>query len=217
MTYDEFKTHVTTFLWRQGDSFLAASLDNIIIMAHAYLNRRLDISRRNVTVQITPDSEDYDLPADFRHMRTLVSQQSPVMELKSVTLSKVQYERGLSSAVLRPFYNVDNNVLRLVGPFSVAEDIPLELAYRANVPDFATADPDESWLANDFLDMYTYTVMMHAGIFNKSQRAIAEWKPLADEAIMDAIREDKSGRTYGDSPTMTPHHAVPNRRHHRGR
>jgi len=61
MNYSEFKTYLSTFLWKQNDTDLANNLDSLIRMADGELNRVLDIQRRQKTLLIAPTTENYAL------------------------------------------------------------------------------------------------------------------------------------------------------------
>lgn len=215
MDYAEFKDHLTVFLWRQNDVDLAARLDTLIRMGENELNRVLDIQRRQVTVNILPETEDYVLPTDFRHIVSLHNNTltSNAM-MTSTTLGDIYLlrQRTNSSRVV-PLYAIDEGVagakiLRLVGPFSVDTPGSLILVYRNNVPNFQVTDA--SWLEADFLDLYTYTVLMHTTPFLKDDERLQLWQTLKDAAILSAIDEDKHKVTHGGSPMqMRPHRIVP--------
>lgn len=215
MTYDEFKTHLTTFLWKQNDADLIANLDSLIRMADGELNRKLDVQRRQKTLNILPEVEDYVLPADFRHIISLNDMTSTnVAEMKSTTLLDIYRLRTIThSSHVQPRYAVDEGVagaklLRLVGPFSDTSPGNMVLVYRSNIPDFATLDV--SWLEADFLDLYTYTVLSHCAPFLREDERLAVWQQLKVDAIGSAIEEDKHMITHGGSPMqMRPHRPVP--------
>jgi hypothetical protein len=214
MDYAAFKTYLRTFLWKQNDTDLANSLDSLVLMAHAELNRRLDIQRREITLLIEPETEDYELPADFRQIvsvnNTALTSQS---QFSSTTQLDIYRQRQrTSSANIMPIYATaqgagNQKILRLVGPFSPTDPGSLILIYRANVPDFAVTDA--SWLEADFLDLYTYTVLSHTAPFLREDERIAVWMDFKEKAIMSAIEEDKHSVSHGSPMTMRPHRKVP--------
>jgi len=215
MDYASFKTFLSTFLWKQNDADLVASLDSLVRMADGELNRVLDIQRRQKTLLILPETEDYILPADFRHIVSVNDNTTTnIGEMKSTTLLDIYKQRhDTSSARVMPFYAVDEGtagakILRLVGPFSASSPGNMTLVYRANVPDFA--DLDASWLEADFLDLYTYTILSHTAPFLREDERLQVWVGLKGEAIRTAIEEDKHQITHGGSPLqMRPHRHVP--------
>jgi hypothetical protein len=215
MNYAAFKTYLRTFLWKQNDTDLANAMDSLIRMADGELNRVLDIQRRQKTVLIAPETEDYLLPADFRHMVS-VNNSATTSEsgFASTTLVDIYRKRQqTNSANIMPVYAVDQGagaqkILRLVGPFSVDNPGSLVLVYRANVPDFAALDA--SWLETDFLDLYTYTILSHTAPFLREDERLQVWMAMKGAAIESALVEDKHHVVHGGSPMqMQPHRRVP--------
>jgi hypothetical protein len=215
VNYATFKTFLSTFLWKQNDADLVANLDSLVRMADGELNRILDVQRRQKTLLILPEVEDYVLPADFRHIISLNDNTSTnVSPMSSTTLLDIyRLRHNTASAVVQPFYAVDEGtagakLLRLVGPFSEENPGSMTLVYRANVPDFAALDA--SWLEADFLDLYTYTILSHTAPFLREDERVQLWVSLKNDAIASAIAEDKHMVTHGGSPLqMRPHRHVP--------
>lgn len=215
MNYSQFKTFLGTFLWKQNDTDLANNLDSLIRMADGELNRVLDIQRRQRTLVIEPESQDYTLPADFRHMVSLSNlDESAVSAFSSTTLIDLYRKRRASNGNhLLPYYAVDqgdgaDKILRLVGPFSPTNPGSLVLIYRANVPDFQALD--SSWLEADFLDLYTYTVFSHAAPFLREDERLPVWMEKQATAIASALEEDRHQVVHGGTPLrMQPHRKVP--------
>lgn len=215
MNYTQFKTYLSTFLWKQNDTDLANNLDSLIRMADGELNRSLDIQRRETTVLLAPETEDYELPADFRHMVSVSNlSQTSESAFKVTTASDIyRMRQRTNSANIMPFYCVaqdtgSQKLLRLVGPFSASNPGNLLLVYRSNVPDFQALNA--SWLETDFLDLYVYTILSHAAPFLREDERVAMWISMKDKAIADAIVEDRHSVTFGGSPMqMRPHRRVP--------
>lgn len=215
MDYAQFKTFLSTFLWKQNDVDLANNLDSLIRMADGELNRTLDVQRRQKTVLIEPETQDFVLPADFRHMVSLSNlDETAPSGFSSTTLVDLYKKRRQSrGAHLMPFYAVDqgdgaDKILRLVGPFSVTTPGALMLTYRANVPDFQALD--SSWVEADFLDLYTYTILSHTAPFLREDERLSVWMEMKALAITAALEEDRHHVVHGGSPLrMQPHRAVP--------
>lgn len=220
MTYTEFTAFLTTMLWRQNDADLAANMDNLIRMAHHDLNKKLAIQRREVTLNIAPETEDYVLPADFYQMMSLTNRQlerqrkSGVM--KSSTLSAILHMRDQSDSMyVEPFYYVQRtstaNTLYLVGPFSADNPGSLTIQYRTAIPDYATTDA--SWLEDEYLDLYVYSVFKHVAIFLREDERITQYVGLMTDALESALDEDQRLVRFGGSPLhMQPTRPVPQTR-----
>lgn len=213
MDYATFKTYIATFLWKQNDTDLVNNLDSLIVMANAELARLLDINRRNVTLVIAPTVEDYVLPADFRHVISLngANDQNRLVFKQSTASDVLAIRQSTQSQYVSPVYAVtqdgDDKVLMLAGPFATTTG-SLTLMYRAGIPNFAVTNT--SWLADDYLDLYVYTVLSHTAPFLREDERVAMWQQMKAAAITSAIDEDRHNITFGGSPMrMRPHHAVP--------
>jgi hypothetical protein len=213
MNYAAFKTFLATFLWKQNDTDLVANLDSLITMANAELNTRLNIQRRETTLAIAPTTQDYALPTDFRSMVSLNNNSAvDKRQFRNTTASDIYSMRVDSPDQVLPFYSVaqgaSGKLLRLVAPFSVSAAGSMVLVYRANVPDFAVTDT--SWVADDYLDLYTYTVLSHTAPFLREDERVQLWLQMKTDALVAADDEDKRQIAFGGSPLqMRPHHAVP--------
>lgn len=220
MDYATFKSFLTTHLWKVNDTVLTNNLDNLILMANAELNRKLNIQRREVSVTIAPETEDYSLPADFYQIMSLSNQQPTRQrkgaEFQNTTFQHIQDLRARTdSAYIEPYYHAvraaDANTLYLVGPFSSSNPGSLVLQYRTAVPDFAQTD--SSWLADDYLDLYTYTVLSHCAPFLREDERVPLWQQYKTDALGSADGEDKRLVRFGGSPLhMKPHRHVPQTR-----
>lgn len=219
MNYAAFKAYLTNFLWRQNDADLVANIDNLILMANHELSRTFNVEDRTVTLEISPTDKDYVLPSDFRHMNNLSNlEDTPgrVKEFISTTLTDVIQKRVQSrDTVLMPYYHVGKSnrvsMLYLVGPFSISNPGSLLLSYKANVPDYATTDA--SWVAEHFLDLYTYTVLSHCAPYLREDERLEVWIKKKVDALASAMDENEREVKFGGSPlAMKNHHQVPRKR-----
>jgi len=219
--YATFKSYLATFLWKQDDADLVTNLDSLIRMANAELNTRLDVQRRQVTVTILPETQDYLLPADYRTMGLLSNNSignyltTSDPKMRSTTLNDIYALRARGTEITQPFYAVDKNngvdVLRLVGPFSTQNPGDFTLVYRTSVPDYQTTDA--SWVEDLYLDLYVYTVLSHTAPFLREDERIPVWAGMKAEALNYALEEDAHHMDHGGTPLqMQPHRQVPNTR-----
>lgn len=213
-TYAEFRDHVVAMSWMVGNTAFATALPNYIKMADAKLNRVLEVDRRNVTVVASVTSEDYTGISNLRHVQSITHTGTTEGGVFNNTLrSHIDELRAQgSSQRLLPFYAYDNGTIMFVGPMSVASPEEFTIRYRTNVPDLQTLD--SSWLVDDYLDLYTWTVLESTAVARREDPAlIAEYRRLSNDAIADAIREDKEQRAFGGSPGFfQSHHPVPPKR-----
>lgn len=214
MDYASFKTYLTTFLWRQNDADLSSNLDNIIKMGEHELSRRLDIDDNRRLATLVVEGQEVTLPTDFRHVISLTNNEithNPVdATLNQAPLSRVISERTLRSGY-SPVYNISRGTLYLVNQYSADNPGSLSLVYRADVPDFAAENA--SFLADKYLDVYTYTVLSHTPMFLREDERVALWEQKKEALITSLVGEDKWNNQFGGSPLeMQPHHPVPRKR-----
>lgn len=207
MNYVEFKTFLTDTLWRQNDIDLSNNIDTYITLAENELNRTLTIQQREVGVLIAPATEDYVLPTDFRQVMSLANMQperqmgdGPMMNTTMSNIMKTRADSG--STAIAPLYYAQRasagNTLYLSGPFSADGVGSLMLQYRSGIPDFAT--DDTSWLADDYLDLYMYTVFKHVAVFLREDERLQTYAAYAQSALEGILDEDLRQVRFGGSP-----------------
>jgi hypothetical protein len=221
MTYDNFKSFVYDFVWRQNDTDLANNMDNIIRMANAELNRKLDIQAREKAAILTPNNENPDLPDDFYQLISLSNLQPERQrkggEMRLTSKSHIyDLRERTNSMYIEPVYYVTRGenlggFLYLVGPFSASNPGSFNLTYREGVPDYQTTD--SSWLEDNYLDLYLYTILKHVGVFLREEERINFYANLMQDALVSALDEDKRKVQFGGSPlNMKPVRHVPRTR-----
>jgi len=219
-TFSEFKTYLTDMLWRQNDTDLSNNLNNLIRMANHELNRKLTIQKREVAATITPETEDYTLDAEFYQMMSLTNRQPARQrkkgEMRLTTLSTIyQLREAGDSAYIEPYYYPQRgetaNTLYLVGPFSASNPGELDIQYRTTIPDYETED--SSWVEDEYLDLYVYTVFKHCAMFLREDERMMQYAGYMQDALDSALDEDLRQVRFGGSPLdMKPHRYVPRTR-----
>lgn len=116
MDYQSFKDHLVTYLWKAGDTQLIASLDNLVKMGEAKLNRELRIERRHSSVTILANAQRESLPFDYHSIREVVDLDNGAV-FKYVSPAELEGFRGqVTAGRWLPYYSVENTLLLLVGP-----------------------------------------------------------------------------------------------------
>jgi hypothetical protein len=196
ISYSDFKAFLTTFLWRDGDTVLMANLDSLIKMAETELNRIFKVEDRAVLVDLQATSASLDVPSDFREMRSLSMQGvGPMTNLSPLEFSRQDAMNGGRQVL--PIFAITNNTIRLSGGFSVETPTALSMVYYSNIPDFKTTGA--SWVADTYLDLYTYTALKHAAPFLREDDRLAVWDAMAKAALTAALDENAQ-RKYAGSP-----------------
>lgn len=194
MNYEDFKTYLTDFLWKRGDTVVIERLDQLIKMAESELDRDLKVSRREMLVTLEATSDTVALPADCREVRKI----SKLDGCGLVYYSPHEFAnlRRNTAAALTAYTTYANNV-RLLGNPTVENPVSLLLHYYARVPSFQTEDA--SWLEEEYLDVFTYTVLKHSAPFLREDERLAVWGELYKAAMVSAMNEDER-RKYAGSP-----------------
>jgi hypothetical protein len=216
-SYADFKTYILTHLWRENDTALQNNLDVLIQKADDELDKMTrDWQRRQRSARIQPTTVDFDLTAavsDFQAVRSLT--QNVTGFSKSLTQAlpqEIYHLRATCGDTMQPYYAVERDAttfyLRLVGPLSVSNAGDLQLAYRAALPDYASADA--SWLEDEYLDLYSYTVMKHCALFLREDERLQTYTAMQIAALETAEIDDKHNLQFGGSPLrVRPHHVIP--------
>ena len=197
MIYDEFKTHLITFLWKVGDSQLIASLDDLITMANHELRRKIPVSIREITEILPVDSNEFTMPVDFDSMVTVAD--DTYGAYGTTTRASIDDQRMLTKGrTTVPIYRVIQGVVSFVGTFNATTPTDVTFTYLRKLPDFQATDA--SWLVDDYLDLYTYAVLKHSGPFLREDERVALWKDLYGDAVSSTIDDDNWNKKYGGSP-----------------
>lgn len=202
MNYATFKAYLARFVWRNGDTVFEGDLDNMIDMAHARLNRDLRIQRMIVVASADLTADVISLPTDYLEMRTITSD-SPPAPMQYVTPYERERIKLANASSFQPIYTITGQYISFVGPMSAADNPPRSviLTYYSKIPDFAATNT--SWLADDYLDLYTYAVLRHTPAYLKEDERIALWKNEYDETLASVINSE-IGRKYAGSPLRAP-------------
>ena len=196
LTYSQFKDFLKRTMWRDGDTVLDADLDNLIAMADARLNREL---RVNDMVTITTDNvegESLTVPTGFLELQT-ISATDLSTQLVYITPHEMQKTRLDSPTAMKPFYSLAGTSLLFAGPMSAADPEPIELIYYSSLPDYSTADA--SWVADNYLDVYVFAALTHAGMYLREDARIPTWQSLYTDALTRA-NEAEIRRKFAGSP-----------------
>jgi len=195
VTYAEFKEYIARFVWRDGDTPFEAELDNLIKMGEARLNRDLRIQRMSRTQTATIQSESVALPPDYQEARTVTSSTRPA-PLQYITPHELERLRAAKPNRFLGVYTIAGGFMRFAGA-SEAEGREVVLTYYAKIPDFKNLD--ESWLADEYLDLYTYAVLRHTASYLRDDDRVALWQNEYAETLM-SVMDDEVKRRFAGSP-----------------
>lgn len=198
MTYDEFKEYLRDFLWKSTDASLLTALDNLIKLATTELDRALTINRREVAATLTkvPDGTNYiDLPSDFKQM---ISFSGPTGIYSTATEATVEHAIRTSCTSNRVFCLVADKIL-VPTTFAVGTpSVDFSIVYRTRLPDYKVAGV--SWVADDYLDLYTYAVLKHTAPWLREDERSSMWEKFYNTALHSVLEENLWNKEYGGSP-----------------
>lgn len=193
MTYQQFKDYLARFVWRDGDTAFESDLDLLIRMGDARLNRDLRIQRMSRTQFAVIPGDTIPVPDDYLEMRVVTtdSRPSPLIYVSPHEMEKI---RITNPAQFRGVYTIAGDRIRFAGA-TAEEAREVTLTYYAKIPDFAAQDT--SWLADEYLDLYTYAVLRHTASYLRDDERVALWQneyTTTLASVMEAeIRERYAG------------------------
>jgi hypothetical protein len=206
-TYAEFKTYLETFLWKLGDAKLIEALDSLIKMGISELDRKLTINRRENTVTwpaVMDGSHVQALPADFKQILSLNSDR---FLHERVSSGQIALERTANKTnTERQYVFITNGQLVFGHTFILGNPVLTNytLTYRTKLPDHITeisGDGGLSWVEDEYLDLYTYTILKHSAPWLREDQRVQLWAGLAKDALDSVLEEDAFAIEYGTSPT----------------
>jgi hypothetical protein len=189
MTYDEYVTYLLSFLWREGDTALAADVEMHVKSAEARLNRDLKIQRmQSSATTFTMTAPDMTLPTDVRRLNNVIDSDTG-RELLYCTPTEMAKLRALEPTEVQPRYTLVGRTMRVAGNVDdVDASLVLLLDYHANVPDFKAADT--SWVVDEYFDLWHAAVLIHTTSQQKSDERSARFEAMYNSALESVILED---------------------------
>ena len=189
MTYQEFKDFLIGFLWRTNDQVLIANLDRLIVMGTSELNRKLNIEFREVSTEITVTDNFFPLPADYNSINALSDVDYIYTKTSANNLATYRAENRQNERV----YDIKGTNVHLVQKYTVENPNVMCLDYLTSLPDYQATDA--SWVADQYLDCYVYTVLRHSAMFLMDDDRVPMWEKESSKAIEDIIEYDKHRRS----------------------
>jgi hypothetical protein len=197
MTYAQFKEYLARFVWRDGDTNFETELDNLIKMGEARLNRDLRIQRMSRVQSALIQGDSIQVPDDYLEMRVVTTDSHP-SPLQYISPFEMERIRVSNPTRFQPVYTIAGDRIRFAGA-SAGENRTVVLTYYAKIPNFAGLD--ESWLADEYLDLYTYAVLRHSASYLHDDARVALWQNEYAETLA-SVMEDETRRRYAGSPLV---------------
>lgn len=202
MTYDEFVEHCIAFAWREGDLDLEGKIDTIIAMANSDLRASLAVKEREVALEVELEDDFYNLGDDVYAVKHVYTHIGEHKKLSIGEYAGMKPRLNLSEDGIAPFYAQVGNKIKLLGDYKAAFDrgdpVEMTVVYLTKIPDFKTLDT--SWLTQENLALYVYTVMKHACVYLREDERLQSWVALQSQLLETANEDDAWRREEGQQP-----------------
>lgn len=198
MTYAEFLTHMRTFSWRVNDPDFDASLPTIIKMAEARLSRDLKIRQSSTTITLT--SNVGALPSDYGQMiAVLIGGKTPATPITRFRFNELlSANNGMYN---HPVYYIPNkDTVNFITTASADNPLDVDLHYYVTVPDFSAEG--QSWVADEYLDIYSYAVLTYGGDFLKDSSDAAVFESRYIKGL-ESLTYHKATQEFSGSPLQS--------------
>ena len=189
MTRAEFEDFIARYVWRDGDTVLAADVQYLIRLGEARLSRDLKVQRRIKRDQIV-DAADYRLvlPADFHSVHVLHDGDCAYTYISPWDLAM---KRGQGAG--HGHYTITDTI-------EIGDDASypktLDLTYYSTLPVYSDA---ETWVQQHYFDLYLHACLIHASTFLREDDRVGQWEGFYDKNLASVITED-AYRKYDGSP-----------------
>ena len=194
-TYDNLLVDIADWLDR---SDLTTRIPTFVSLAETRLNRQLRVywKTKYSLFNVAIAEVDLPLPDGFLGVRTLMAQTVPPRPLRYLSSESANEGNLLADLGGRPsFFTIIADRLRVVPAPSV--DLVLEMVYYFRDQFLSSTNQTNLLLAN-VPDAMLYGALVEAKPFLKDDQRLATWVTMYDQAINNAIEEDKNFR-WGDS------------------
>lgn len=184
-TYAELQTATANWLSRAD---LTSRIPEFISIAEARINRKLRIRAQETAsdVSLTSGTRTASLPSDFREVRRIYLNTSPIHLLEYITPEEY-WRRYVGTNTGRPsVFTID------AGAFAFGP-IP-DQAYTAKLTYFAAFPALSSTAHSTFVanpDLYLYGALLAATPYLRNDKRVPMWKTMFDEAMMEVDAESK--------------------------
>ncbi len=187
-TYDDIQGAIRRYLWDRED--MSGMIPDFIVMTEARLNSVLRVAAMEASSSITLTSGSGSLPSDYLAWRRVLTQDSPVRELRWVEpgWAEAQYY-GRTSAELSDHFTIIGSTIKTY-PISATD---LTLAYYQKIPALAS-NTTGNWVTSRDPRLYIYGALVEASPFLDDDERIMTWGALFKAAVEELKQSDKTAR-----------------------
>jgi hypothetical protein len=186
MNYASLQTTVAAWMHRND---LAAQIPTFIEMAEARFNRELRLADMEAEDTGTATAGVAALPADFLALRSLASDDKPVMYL---TPQEFQRYVGASWTSTPPVFTMRDGSL----VFQPAGDVPYSLLYYAKIPALSNS-ATTNWLLSTSPDVYVHAALVQARMYVKDVEGAQMSEQAYASAVQSLYRQSRAKQAPG--------------------
>jgi hypothetical protein len=193
-TYTELQTAVANWLDRDD---LGARIPEFISLTEARFNRILRIRSMETEADqdTTAGTRTYNLPTDYRQMRTVHLTTNPITPMSYITPEIMDRIWAGSTSGKPVAYTIKGNSVYL-GP---APDTvyTIRFLYYKKIPSLSALVTTND-LLGDAPDVYLYGCLLEAEPFLQNDTRVQLWATAFQQAIADIQEQDEKDRHSGD-------------------
>lgn len=199
-SYSAFRTAVST--WLDVSDVTTTSLDDIIQVGEAYVNRKLRVELMEAPIAVTINSAGTaTLPSDFLEAQHLYLDRSPVAVLQPKSAEWIFRKYPTRTATGIPQFVAQTNSTFIFGPAPDSTDVVAGTYYAkpASLPGTATINS----VFSAYPEIYLWAALANAEVFLGRDSRVA-WQGKCDEAIERANQEHRRRLWSGGPIAMSP-------------
>lgn len=190
-TRTSFETFVLTYLWRTGDTELAAALPGLIRMAESGLNRVLRTQKQIYEYTAPVLDWEISLPSDYLETISITVDELGAFEYvtpQRMADLRVAVEAGTSSGYAN--YSITDK-LQLGYEYDGAgeETITWWMYVKPHYWDAEDSEV-EGWFMEDHFDLYLYAVLLQTAPFLRDDSRVATWQAMYDRLLGELVSRD---------------------------
>lgn len=192
-TYAELVTAVENWL---DDDTLTARIPEMIALAEAEFNRRLNTIEMEARAFTTATGEYVTLPDDWSNIRAVYLTDADYVRLEQMSLPELRAAyAGRWTGQPANYALVDDQLV--LGPIPDSSR-SIEILYTQKIPSLSVSNTT-NWLLDSHPDLYLFATLQQAEFFNWDDRRVTLVNARV-EAIMGQITKDGTARRAGSSP-----------------
>jgi len=190
--YATLKTAIADYLARDD---LTTFIPNFVQNAENKLRRTLNLRNEETALSVSVSSGVATVPTDFKALKFVYFDGSPVNLLEWVTLEELYQEYPVRTGAQTPNLISREGASFTFGPF--AKDGTIKGIYYAKSDALEATDP--SWYVTNAPEVLLYTSLLEAAPFIHDDPRIAVWQQFALDAV-ETLKAENDAAEFSQGP-----------------